>query len=157
MTTEAQRKTHEKKVADEAAKAGIHIDTDDESGQSDKDSVTGEPVKTAGTWTLPKEDWEKYLKNEAERLRKEGKFDQACRLEGKEYNPEFGEWAKHTAVKMKNATVTVLLAAVTPLFIVALWEGIRLVIPKARSLPGLIKYKPKLEDVSKKVVRLSAR
>jgi hypothetical protein len=124
-------------------------------GNEARDGVTGEPVTPKQMIQIPREEWDRFIEEVAKDLESEGKFALAAKLRGKQYNPTFGERVKHTAVRMKSATVTVLLAAVTPVALILLWEGIRFIIPSARQLPGFIKYEQE-KLVSGKVVRLSA-
>jgi hypothetical protein len=142
-------------------KKAVIIETDDQTGKKDRDAVTGAKRDSKSRkLVVSRKEWEDFLDYYVEELEKEGKFELAARLCGEEYKPTFGERVKHTAVKLKSATVTVLLAAATPLAIILIWEGIRLIVPKARQLPGFIKYLEE-DDVKKlgpgnKVVRLAA-
>lgn len=132
------------------AKPGVVIEMG-ESDAPDKHSTTGEDVRSSVRPQEVQVDRERL----ADLLEEDGKFAQAARVRGQSYAPDFSTKAVHTLIQMKNATITVLLAAATPLALILVWEGIRLVIPRARTLPGFIKYKaPEMKDV--KPVRLSA-
>lgn len=125
----------------------------------DVEATTGNPAKPkspAGTFTVTRKEWNSFLEEQASDLEKDGEFAKAARLRGKSYQPTFTEAAIHTAMKIKSATVKVLIAAATPVALILVWEGIRFIIPRARTLPGFIKYKPALGSPDK-VVRLAAR
>lgn len=132
--------------------------TGDGGAHVDVEATTGTEVKKKpeGSFVVTRKEWSKFTEELATDLEKDGEFAKAARLRGKSYQPTLTEAAIHTAMKIKSATVKVLIAAATPVALILVWEGIRFIIPRARTLPGFIKYKPALGSPDK-VVRLAAR
>lgn len=130
-------------------------------GPKVKDAQTGEEVKEPQPGFhgfVASKEWKDFIEDTAKYHEGIGEFRRAAQLRGKKYDPEFGTAFKHNMTSVKTETVRVLVAAIIPVGMVLMWEGLRLVWPRARKWPGLFKYKPPEQlSSSGRVVRLSAR